>query len=1533
MSLTRHRCIVLANALLVASSLCGVSGVASAQVWKAHGVPLFVSASNASGHQGFVRVINRSDEAGEVRIDAIDDTGASFGPVSLAIGAGHTVHFTSGDLERGNTAKGLSGGVGPGRGSWRLRLRSPLDLEVLAYNRTRDGLLTTMHDLVPRTVVRRPGAEHEELGHRVAIFNPASSLGQVSRLRIINRGDESATVTIEGVDDEGASPGTAVELSVPAGASRMVTSRELESGQGEGLSGMLGDGQGRWRLVVTADSPVEVMNLLTSPTGHLANLSTEPKVGEEGVHEVALFAAAANPSASRGFARIINRSGESGEVSIEAFDDAGAAYGPVTLGIGARESVHLTSGDLELGNAAKGLSEGVGAGAGDWRLRLRSDLDIEVLAYNRTRDGQLTTLHDLVPHTRVLRPGARALVAGHHVALFNPADTANPASRLRVVNPGATAAAVTIEGIDDAGASPGPGVELVVPAGASRTLTAQALESGEWAAGSGTSGRLSDGRGRWRLVVTADADIRVMSLLASPAGHLVNLSTAALRGEVVPSPTAPAYAAVEVTGRTTASAGTPVALRAKSVGTSDVAIERYEWEFSDGQRMSGEEVSVSFAAAGVYEVTVRAMSGTETVADTTAAVAVFDAAAGANPGFEGIPKLFGDVNRDGRFGPEDLALAERAAAGLAELEVEAIEAGDLDLSGALDERDVKLMRQAVAGGAALPSALLDTHAYPGGTVAMVSPALQDPDTDIEVYVGGTASPQVMRAILGYATFVVPASLAGENAEVVVLADKVVEERLRLALKPVVTPTVGAREDVLAFLGELAELIARHQQAEAEFIDQNGGLSAEDAAIVLGAAEAATRQLEAAAAEIEAVLDGEGGEELAALIQTALYANGLADFRAQTRTAQGAGSGAQTALYANGLADFRAQARTAQSGAGSRAASQSPAVPPSAAAPGEAAWSVYEVCTRYVPTICALKRRIAELSWGSAMLFGICKPSETRVAVSAFTALAPGAESVDWILARSCASVLAAMNTATVLGTIVNAMELGMRVTSDKVRLQGEEDTATITAEVTFPGLRNLCGSDWTVDERPLGYLRVLGRILRDLVKRSNSLRLTNDLVEEAAGIVGGALQQNASFVRVSRRALETLCDLSGTGPVASLTANAGHFNLEVSEGGVLRPNQDNSGTYRLACREGFSGTLEVTGNKDLCSRNKEDVVRVLCGEPCPGAADGEVEIPDAGLRAAVEEALGKPAGAPIRKYEMEWLKSLDARRRGVESLKGLQCATELEWLNLDNNQISDVSPLAGLTDLTYLSLQENQISDVSLLADLTALAWLELNVNQISDVSPLAGLTALEQLGLGGNQISDVSPLAALTTLPRLHLSHNQISDVSPLAALTTLKSLALGNNQISDVSPLAGLTALEWLDLGANQISDVSPLAGLTALKDLWLFLNRILDISPLAGLTDLTYLGLRENQISNIGALVSNAGLGHGDFLDLAANPLKGRRSCSQIHTLERRGVGVYQSVTYWQYIYPQSGKNFRILRVCGCDAYTLLGLRCHIWPDFRE
>ena len=494
-------------------NLCGLSVVddleveAAALAHRVGGpaqVPLLPPAGDAMGRQGFVRVINHSAEAGEVALTAFDDAGNEHGPVTLAIGAGASKHFNTMDLESGNEAKGLSGGVGMGEGSWRLEVESALDAEAIGYIRHADGFLTAMNSVLPM----RDGMPW------AATFNPASNNRQASRLRLFNTGDAAADVRIVGIDDAGRSPGGAVSLSLAAGAASVHGAGALESGSG--LEGALGDGKGKWRLAVEAPPGIAAMSLMESPSGQLTNLSTAPAHRHGDALVVPLFLSAGDVRMRQGFVRVINRSEEAGTVSIQASDDSAWTYDPVTLSIGAGAAAHFNSDDLELGNAAKGLEGSTGpASAGNWWLALSSDLDIEALAYVRHADGFLTSMHDVAPK----RGGV------HRVATFNPASNQRQASLLRIVNLGAEPAEVTVKGIDGSGATPEATVKVEVPPGRSLTLDAKTLEEG----GDTTEGALGDGASKWRLQITSEQPILVMSLMQSPTGHLTNLSARPMR--------------------------------------------------------------------------------------------------------------------------------------------------------------------------------------------------------------------------------------------------------------------------------------------------------------------------------------------------------------------------------------------------------------------------------------------------------------------------------------------------------------------------------------------------------------------------------------------------------------------------------------------------------------------------------------------------------------------------------------------------------------------------------------------------------------------------------------------------------------------------------------------------------------------------------------------------------------------------------------------------------------------------------------------
>ena len=122
----------LARGLILGPALLATSSLAQAGTAE-HTLPLFPPAGDV--RQGIARIINHSPRSGTVTIHGTDDAGHVHGPVTLHLESHATQHFSSADLEQGNASAGLSGGLGNGEGSWRLRLETDLEIEPSAYLR------------------------------------------------------------------------------------------------------------------------------------------------------------------------------------------------------------------------------------------------------------------------------------------------------------------------------------------------------------------------------------------------------------------------------------------------------------------------------------------------------------------------------------------------------------------------------------------------------------------------------------------------------------------------------------------------------------------------------------------------------------------------------------------------------------------------------------------------------------------------------------------------------------------------------------------------------------------------------------------------------------------------------------------------------------------------------------------------------------------------------------------------------------------------------------------------------------------------------------------------------------------------------------------------------------------------------------------------------------------------------------------------------------------------------------------------------
>ena len=464
-------------------------GMAAWGAEEAHTVP-YVPSASSEGHAGLVRIESRSGVSGQVRVVAVDDAGQRVEAGRLTLGAGAAVEFEMAALESGDALLGLEG-TGPGEGDWRLELSTDLDIEARAYARS-EGFLTALHD----AVLLSGDVE-------LPFFNPGGDPRR-SVLRLANARGEPAAVSVRGVDDAGVSGGPATVELGPWEA-RSYAASELESGSAAGLTGSLGDGDGKWRLTLSADrGSAYATNLLLDGSGVLSSVPGGMSRG--GLHRVPLFPSASDGAGRRGVVRVVNRSPESAEVGIDAFDATDRAYERLPLSLGGESSEQFDSMDLEQGNAEKDLTGSTGSGEGDWWLELTSESDIEVLSYVDTASGPLSALRGTAGVETATGMRYEALLWGE-------------SGEVRLLNAGGAPAEVRLSGTDDAGSS-GGAVELTLAPWSARTLTATALAEGE----AGMLGALGAGSGSWRLRLEADRELDVLSLVRGSGGMLSDVS-------------------------------------------------------------------------------------------------------------------------------------------------------------------------------------------------------------------------------------------------------------------------------------------------------------------------------------------------------------------------------------------------------------------------------------------------------------------------------------------------------------------------------------------------------------------------------------------------------------------------------------------------------------------------------------------------------------------------------------------------------------------------------------------------------------------------------------------------------------------------------------------------------------------------------------------------------------------------------------------------------------------------------------------------
>jgi GTPase SAR1 family protein len=141
-------------------------------------------------------------------------------------------------------------------------------------------------------------------------------------------------------------------------------------------------------------------------------------------------------------------------------------------------------------------------------------------------------------------------------------------------------------------------------------------------------------------------------------------------------------------------------------------------------------------------------------------------------------------------------------------------------------------------------------------------------------------------------------------------------------------------------------------------------------------------------------------------------------------------------------------------------------------------------------------------------------------------------------------------------------------------------------------------------------------------------------------------------------------------------------------------------------------------------------------------------------------------------------------RWGITSLASISKLKKLEYLNLSNNELTNIIGLRRLTSLKTIHLNNNEISKVELLNELNNLKELYLSNNKIKTVHFISGLVNVQTVDLHNNIIRDLRPITKIIQnigisnnkweLNTLNIAKNPL-ELPPMEIVTLGKEAVLG--------------------------------------------------------------------------------------------------------------------------------------------------------------
>jgi hypothetical protein len=245
------------------------------------------------------------------------------------------------------------------------------------------------------------------------------------------------------------------------------------------------------------------------------------------------------------------------------------------------------------------------------------------------------------------------------------------------------------------------------------------------------------------------------------------------------------------------------------------------------------------------------------------------------------------------------------------------------------------------------------------------------------------------------------------------------------------------------------------------------------------------------------------------------------------------------------------------------------------------------------------------------------------------------------------------------------------------------------------------------------------------------------------------------------------------------------------------------------------------------------------------------------------------------------LRCLILQEMKLSNLNFVSKFTNLQYLNVMFNSITELTPILKLNDLNYLNCAFNNIIDLDVISNLLNLEFLSISGNkEIKNFDNLSKLTKLKVLDIAytnnyiyNNKKKSLDFLGNLTNLQSLDIRNTYLINFDFIKQLTNLKKIKFGCNDYSyTLKDIEHLANLEELEFDGNSISKLDTIQNFKHLKKLSFRHTKINTLEPLLENKSIEklYIGY-EQSINSLKGLENMIQLKELSFYDTNITSLK--------------------------------------------------------------